>query len=160
MGGGRKKVILFFAGTAWLRSCRFLFHQFIQWDKAHKVLGNADVLPPFAAALVGGFDINSLDKFPQSIGCKLVQILVFVYPLDKLLQIFNLSFLYFNILLQGLDFHFKLLLFGFIASAHHGKPFIVLAVVFAVQLFAGTIGGRRNGGLSCAALDLRHMEMI
>ena len=88
------------------------------------------------------------------------QILVFVYPLDKLLQIFNLSFLYFNILLQGLDFHFKLLLFGFIASAHHGKPFIVLAVVFAVQLFAGTIGGRRNGGLSCAALYLRHMEMI
>lgn len=127
MGGGRKKVILFFAGTAWLRSCRFLFHQFIQRDKAHKVIGNADVLSPFSAALVGGFDINSLDKFPQSIGCKLVQILVFVYPLDKLLQIFNLSFLYFNILLQGLDFHFKLLLLGFVASAHHGKPFIVNA---------------------------------
>lgn len=46
MGGGRKKVILFFAGTAWLRSCRFLFHQFIQWDKAHKVIGNADALMP------------------------------------------------------------------------------------------------------------------
>ena len=25
MGGGRKKVISFFAETAWLRSCRFLF---------------------------------------------------------------------------------------------------------------------------------------
>lgn len=159
MGGGRKKVILFFAGTAWLRSCRFLFHQFIQWDKAHKVIGNADVLPPFAAALVGGFDINSLDKFPQSIGCKLVQILVFVYPLDKLLQIFNLSFLYFNILLQGLDFHFKLLLFGFIASAHHGKPFIVLAVVFAVQLFPDTVRGSSHGRLPRAALDLRYMKM-
>lgn len=60
MVGGRKKVISFFAGTAWLRSCRFLFHQFIQRDKAHKIIGNADVLPPFAAALVGGFNINSL----------------------------------------------------------------------------------------------------
>ena len=93
-------------------------------------------MPPFAAALVGGFDINSLDKFPQSIGRKLVQILVFVYPLDKLLQIFNLSFLYFNILLQGLDFHFKLLLFGFIASAHHGKPFIVDASCHIVLINA------------------------
>ena len=36
----------------------------------------------------------------------------------------------------------------------------VLTVVFAVQLFAGTIGGRRNSGLSCAAFDLCHMEMI
>ena len=36
----------------------------------------------------------------------------------------------------------------------------VLAVVFTVQLFAGAIGGRCNGGLSCAALDLCHMEMI
>ena len=36
----------------------------------------------------------------------------------------------------------------------------VLAVVFAVQLLAGAIGGRCNGGLSCAALDLCHMEMI
>ena len=53
MAGGHKKVILLFAGTAWLRSCRFLFHQLIQRDKAHKVIGNADVLPPFAAALVG-----------------------------------------------------------------------------------------------------------
>ena len=35
----------------------------------------------------------------------------------------------------------------------------ILAVIFAVQLFAGAIGGRRNGGLSCA-LDLCHMEMI
>ena len=36
----------------------------------------------------------------------------------------------------------------------------VLAVVFAVQLFAGAIGGRRNSGLSCTALDLCDMKMI
>lgn len=35
----------------------------------------------------------------------------------------------------------------------------VLAVVFAVELFAGTIGGCGNGGLSGAALDLGDMKM-
>ena len=34
-----------------------------------------------------------------------------------------------------------------------------LAVVFAVQLFPGTVGGRRHSGLSRTALDLRHMKM-
>lgn len=34
-----------------------------------------------------------------------------------------------------------------------------LAVVFAVQLFPGTVGGRRHGRLSRAAFDLRHMKM-
>ena len=36
----------------------------------------------------------------------------------------------------------------------------VLAVVVAVQLFTGAIGGRCNGGLSCAAFDLVNMKMI
>ena len=35
MAEGHKKVILPFAGTAWLRSCRSLFHQFFHRDKAH-----------------------------------------------------------------------------------------------------------------------------
>ena len=35
----------------------------------------------------------------------------------------------------------------------------VLAVILAVQLFSGTVGGRRHGGLSRAAFDLRHMKM-
>ena len=99
MVGGRKKVISFFAGTAWLRSCRFLFHKFIQRDKSHKVIGNADVLPPLAAALIRCFNVDRLDKLPQGVGGKLLQILVFVYSLDKLLQVLNLSFLYFNLLL-------------------------------------------------------------
>ena len=42
MAGGHKKVISVFAGTAWLRSCRFLFHQFVHGDKAHKVIGNVE----------------------------------------------------------------------------------------------------------------------
>ena len=36
----------------------------------------------------------------------------------------------------------------------------VLTVVFAVQLFAGAIGGRCDCGLSCAAFDLCDMKMI
>ena len=51
---------------------------------------------PLAAGLVRGFNVDRLDKLPQRIRGKLVQILVFAYPLDKLLQIFNLSFLYFD----------------------------------------------------------------
>ena len=35
----------------------------------------------------------------------------------------------------------------------------VLAVIRAVQLFPGAVGGSSHGGLSRAALDLRHMKM-
>lgn len=36
----------------------------------------------------------------------------------------------------------------------------VLAVVIAVQLFPGAVGGSGDGGLSCTSLDLCFMEMI
>ena len=35
----------------------------------------------------------------------------------------------------------------------------VLAIVFAVELFAGTVGGCGNGGLSGTTLDLGDMKM-
>ena len=124
MAGGHKKVILLFAGTAWLWSCRFLFHQFVHRDKTHKVIRDADALSALPAALVRCFDVDALDKLPQGVGGHFLQILVFVYPLDELLQIFNLSFLYFDFLLQGLDFHFKLHLLVLIGLAHQCKPFI------------------------------------
>ena len=60
MGGGRKKVISFFAGTAWLRSCRFLFQQLFHWDKARKAIEIADVLVPFSAGPVRGFHADAL----------------------------------------------------------------------------------------------------
>ena len=84
-GGGHKKVILLFAGTAWLWSCRFLFQQFFHGDKAHKVVGDADALSALSAALVGGFDVDTLDKLSQGVGCHFLQVLVFVYPLNELL---------------------------------------------------------------------------
>ena len=79
---------------------------------------------PLAAGLVRSFNVDCLDKFSQRIRGKLVQILVFAYPLDKLLQIFNLSFLYFDFLLQSLNFLFKLRLFVLIGLAHHRELFI------------------------------------
>ena len=35
----------------------------------------------------------------------------------------------------------------------------VLAIVRAVQLFPGTVGGSSHSGLPCTALDLRYMKM-
>lgn len=84
MRRGRNKVISYFAETAWLRSCRFLFHQFFHGDKAHKIIENADILLPFAVALVGGFDVDAFDKLSQGVGCHFLQILIFVYPLNEL----------------------------------------------------------------------------
>ena len=54
---------------------------------------------PLAAGLVRGFNVDCLDKLAQGARGQLLQILVFVYPLDKLLQVFNLSFLFLNFLL-------------------------------------------------------------
>ena len=34
-------------------------------DKSHKVIGNADILPPFATALVRRFNVDRLHKLPQ-----------------------------------------------------------------------------------------------
>ena len=79
---------------------------------------------PLAAGLVRSFNVDCLDKLPQRIRGKLIQVLVFAYPLDKLLQVFNLSFLYFDFLLQSLNFHFKLCLFVLIGLAHHRELFI------------------------------------
>ena len=102
----------------------FLFHQFSHGDKAHKVTGDADALSALPAALVRSFDADAFDKFSQGVGCHFLQILVFICPLDELLQIFDLSFLYFDFLPQGLDFHFMLCLLVLIGLAHQREPFI------------------------------------
>ena len=78
MVGCHKKVILLFAGTALLRSCRFLFHQFFLEDKAHKDIGNANALSALSAVLVGGFDVDPLDKLSQGVECHFLQLLAFV----------------------------------------------------------------------------------
>ena len=43
-------------------SCRFLFHQFIQRDKLHKIIADADALAMLFAALVWSTDVNRPDQ--------------------------------------------------------------------------------------------------
>lgn len=78
-----------------------------------------------AAGLVGCFYINRLDKLSESVRGKFRKLAVSLYPLDKLFQIFCLSFLFFNNLLQTYDLSFEIFLFLCIALIHHGKAFIV-----------------------------------
>ena len=105
-------------------SCRFLFCQFIQRNKAHKVIADVDTLYPVSAALVRGFHIDCGYQFPQGVGGNPVQICVLLRHLDKLLNVFCLSFLYFNFFPQTHRFRFQACLLVLIGLAHHGKPFI------------------------------------
>ena len=56
------------------RSCRFLFHQFIQRDKAHKIIADADALATLSAALVRRADVsigtNSVSFFASRLVAK------------------------------------------------------------------------------------------
>ena len=96
MGGPGKTVSENLVGAAWRKSRRFLFFQRTHRDKSHKVIADMDILPPYAAAVIRGLDIDGLHQFPQGIGGQLIQFRVLAYPLDKLLQIFCLSFLCVN----------------------------------------------------------------
>ena len=78
-----------------------------------------------AAGLIGCFYINRLDKLSESVRGQLRKFAVPLYPLDKLLQMFCLSFLFFNNLLQTYDLSLEVFLFLCIALVHHSKTFIV-----------------------------------
>ena len=91
-------------------SCRFLFHQFIQRDKAHKIITDTDALTPLPAALVRSPDINRLDQIMGCISSQFVQIRVLMNLLDKQFQILILLFLYFDLLSQCLSVRFQGLL--------------------------------------------------
>ena len=68
-------------------SCRFLFHQFIQRDKAHEIIADADALTSLAAALVRRTDVDRLDQIMGGIRSQLVQIRILMHLLDKQFQI-------------------------------------------------------------------------
>ena len=91
-GGGRKTVFLkkpetyCFQGTAWLRSRRFLFHEFVQGDKAQPVILDVDALPPLAAGLVRGLHIDRLNQFPKGVGVKRLNGRILLRRLDELLR--------------------------------------------------------------------------
>ena len=88
-------------------SCRFLFHQFIQRDKAYEIIADTDALTPLSAALVRSPDINRLDQIMGCISGQFVQIRVLMNLLDKQFQILILLFLYFDLLRNVSAFVFK-----------------------------------------------------
>ena len=48
-------------------SCRFLFHQFIQRDKAYEIIADTDALTPLSAALVRCADVDRPDQIMSCI---------------------------------------------------------------------------------------------
>ena len=64
-------------------SCRFLFHQFIQRDKAHKIIADTDALTPLSAALVRCADVDRPDQIMSCICGQFVQIRILMDLLDN-----------------------------------------------------------------------------
>lgn len=69
------------------------------------------LLPAFAAGLVRCIYIDRLDKLSDGIGCQLRECAVPFYPLNKLLYILYLLFLFVDLLLQTFDLGFEVFLF-------------------------------------------------
>ena len=83
------------------------------------------LLSALAAGLVRCIYIDRLDKLSEGIGGQLREGAVPLYPLNKLLYILCLLFLFMDLLLQILDFGFEVFLFLGVVLAHHRKAFII-----------------------------------
>ena len=83
-----------------------------------------DVLYPFAAGLVRCVHIDGRHQLTQRIAVQFFNADILVRFLNELLNAFVLSFLYFNLLLQGDRFRFQLLLLRFVGLAQHIIAFI------------------------------------
>ncbi len=83
------------------------------------------LLSALAAGLVRRIHIDRLDKLSEGIGRQLRKGAVPFYPLNKLLYILCLLFLFMDLLLQTLDLGFEVFLFLGVVSAHHSKALIV-----------------------------------
>lgn len=102
----------------------FPFHELIQGDKAQPVVPDMDVLHPFAAGLVRCVHIDGGYQLTQCIAVQFFNTDILVRFLNELFNVFVLSFLYFDLLLQGDRFRFQLLLLHFISLAQHIIAFI------------------------------------
>ena len=94
------------------------------------------LLPALAAGLVRCIHIDRLDKLSEGIGRQLREGAVPLYPLNKLLYILCLLFLFMDLLLQILDLGFEVFLFLGVVLAHHGKAFIVQPTGYIVLVNA------------------------
>ena len=83
------------------------------------------LLSALAAELVRCIYIDHLGKLSEGIGCQLRECAVPFYPLNKLLYILCLLFLFMDLLLQTLDLGFEVFLFLGVVPTHHGESFII-----------------------------------
>ncbi len=83
------------------------------------------LLPALAAGLVRCIHIDRLDKLSEGIGGQFREGAISLYPLNKLLDILCLLFLFVNLLLQILDLSLEVFLFLGVVFAHHGEAFII-----------------------------------
>ena len=79
-------------------SCRFLFHQFIRWDKPHQIAADLNRLPSFTAALVWRTDVDRPNQFMCGIRGKRFHLCVLFDLMDKQFKILHLLFLQFDLL--------------------------------------------------------------
>lgn len=84
-----------------------------------------NLLLSFPAGLIRSLHINRFHKLSEHVWSQLRECAVFVYPVDKLLQVLCLSFLFLNFLLQTFDLGFEVGLLLGIVRAHHGKFFVI-----------------------------------
>ena len=83
------------------------------------------LLPALAAGLVRCVHIDRLHKLSEDIGGQFREGAVPLYPLNKLLYILCLLFLFMDLLLQTFDLGFEVFLFLGVVLAHHGESFII-----------------------------------
>ena len=84
-----------------------------------------NLLLSFPAGLIRSLHINRFHKLSEHVWGQLSKGAVFVYPVDKLLQVFCLSFLFLNFLLQTFDLGFEIGLLLGVVRAHHGKLLVI-----------------------------------
>ena len=94
------------------------------------------LLPALAAGLVRCIHIDRLDKLSEGIGRQLREGAVPLYPLNKLLYILCLLFLFMDLLLQILDLGFEVFLFLGVVPTHHGESFIIQPAGYIVLVNA------------------------
>ena len=94
------------------------------------------LLPALAAGLVRCIYIDRLDKLSEGIGGQLREGAVPLYPLNKLLYILCLLFLFMDLLLQTFDLGFEVFLFLGVVLAHHGEAFIIQPTGYIVLINA------------------------
>ena len=82
------------------------------------------LLLALTAGLVGSLHINRLYKLSEGVWREFCERGVSAYSLNKLFNVFYLSFLYFDFFLQIHDFNFKLHLLVLVGLAHHGKTLV------------------------------------